>query len=64
MTRGYFFEDLKIGQTATLSKTITEGDVLMYSLVSLDTTPFTWTKSPRANPASAAGSRMACCQPA
>jgi 3-hydroxybutyryl-CoA dehydratase len=46
MTRRYFFEDLQIGQTATPSKMITEEDVLMYSLVSLDTTPFTWTKSP------------------
>lgn len=39
MTRGYFFEDLQIGETATLSKTITEEDILMYSLVSLDTNP-------------------------
>ena len=39
MTRGYFFEELRIGQAATLSKTITEEDVLMYSLVSLDTNP-------------------------
>jgi 3-hydroxybutyryl-CoA dehydratase len=39
MTSGYFFEDLLIGQTATLSKTITEDDILMYSAVSLDTNP-------------------------
>ena len=39
MTTGCFFEDLRIGQTDTLSKTITEEDVLMYSLVSLDTNP-------------------------
>ena len=39
MTRGYFFEELRIGQAATLSKTITEEDILMYSLVSLDTNP-------------------------
>ena len=44
--QGHFFDDLQIGQTATPSKMITEEDVLMYSLVSLDTTPFTWTKSP------------------
>ena len=39
MTRGYFFEDLHVGQAATLSKTITEADILMYSTVSLDTNP-------------------------
>jgi 3-hydroxybutyryl-CoA dehydratase len=39
MSNGYFFEDLRIGQTATLSKTITEDDVLMYAAVSLDTNP-------------------------
>jgi 3-hydroxybutyryl-CoA dehydratase len=39
MTSGYFFEDLHIGQTATLSKTITEADILMYAAVSLDTNP-------------------------
>jgi 3-hydroxybutyryl-CoA dehydratase len=35
----YFFEDLFVGQTAQLSKTITEADILMYSAVSLDTNP-------------------------
>lgn len=39
MTSGYCFEDLHVGQTATLSKTITEADILMYSAVSLDTNP-------------------------
>jgi 3-hydroxybutyryl-CoA dehydratase len=39
MTSGYFFEDLHVGQTATLSKTITEEDLQMYSAVSLDTNP-------------------------
>ncbi len=39
MTTGYFFEDLHIGQTASLSKTITEDDILMYSAVSLDRNP-------------------------
>ena len=39
MTNGYCFEDLRVGQTATLSKTITEADILMYSAVSLDTNP-------------------------
>jgi 3-hydroxybutyryl-CoA dehydratase len=37
MSNGYFFEDLHVGQTATLSKTITDADVLMYTAVSLDT---------------------------
>lgn len=36
---GHFFEDLYIGQTATLSKTITEADILMYAAVSMDTNP-------------------------
>ena len=39
MTSGYFFDDLYIGQTATLCKTITEQDLLMYSAVCLDTNP-------------------------
>jgi 3-hydroxybutyryl-CoA dehydratase len=39
MTSGYFFEDLHVGQTATLSKTITEADLQMYSAVCLDTNP-------------------------
>jgi 3-hydroxybutyryl-CoA dehydratase len=39
MSSGYIFEDLYIGQTATLSKTITDADILMYSAVSLDTNP-------------------------
>src|SRR4051794_5801184 len=37
MTTGLFFEDLFIGQTASLSKTITEAGILMYSAVSMDT---------------------------
>ena len=39
MTTGFFFEDLHIGQSASLGKTITEADILMYSAVSLDTNP-------------------------
>jgi 3-hydroxybutyryl-CoA dehydratase len=39
MSSGYIFEGLYIGQTATLSKTITDADILMYSAVSLDTNP-------------------------
>lgn len=39
MSNGYFFEDLHIGQSATLCKTITDADILMYSTVSLDTNP-------------------------
>jgi 3-hydroxybutyryl-CoA dehydratase len=34
-----FFEDLQVGQTASLGKTITEADILMYAAVSLDTNP-------------------------
>jgi 3-hydroxybutyryl-CoA dehydratase len=39
MTNGYFFEDLSVGQSASLAKTITEADVLLYSAVSMDTNP-------------------------
>jgi 3-hydroxybutyryl-CoA dehydratase len=34
---GIFFEDLKVGQTASLAKTITEADILLFSAVSMDT---------------------------
>lgn len=34
-----FFEDLTIGQAASLSKTITEADILLFSAVSMDTNP-------------------------
>jgi len=33
------FEDLELGQTASLAKTITEADLLLYSAVSTDTNP-------------------------
>ncbi len=33
------FEDLAIGQTASLGKTITEADILMFAAVSTDTNP-------------------------
>jgi 3-hydroxybutyryl-CoA dehydratase len=39
MTTGYFFEDLQVGQTDSLGKTITEADVLLYAAVSTDTNP-------------------------
>ncbi len=39
MTTGYFFEDLQIGQSASLGKTITEADILLYAAVSTDTNP-------------------------
>jgi 3-hydroxybutyryl-CoA dehydratase len=39
MTTGYFFEDLQVGQTDSLGKTITEADVLLYAAVSMDTNP-------------------------
>jgi 3-hydroxybutyryl-CoA dehydratase len=34
-----FFEDIQVGRTASLAKTITEADILMFSAVSLDTNP-------------------------
>ena len=39
MTNGYRFEDLRVGQTASLAKTISEADILLYSAISLDTNP-------------------------
>jgi 3-hydroxybutyryl-CoA dehydratase len=39
MPTGTYFEDLRIGQTASLGKTITEADILMYAAVSTDTNP-------------------------
>ena len=39
MDTGFFFEDLQIGQRASLGKTISEADILMFAAVSLDTNP-------------------------
>ena len=39
MPSGHFFEDLQIGQSASLGKTITEADILLYAAVSTDTNP-------------------------
>ena len=39
MPAGHFFEDLQIGQSASLGKTITEADILLYAAVSTDTNP-------------------------
>jgi 3-hydroxybutyryl-CoA dehydratase len=36
---GYVFEDLSVGQSASLGKTITEADILMFAAVSMDTNP-------------------------
>ena len=36
---GYAFEDLSVGMTARMAKTITEADILMFSAVSMDTNP-------------------------
>lgn len=33
------FEDLQVGQTASIAKTITEADILMFTAVSLDSNP-------------------------
>ncbi len=39
MAEGLFFEDLKLGQTASFAKTITEADILLFAGVSGDTNP-------------------------
>ena len=36
---GIAYEDLHIGQTASIGKTITEADILLFAAVSLDTNP-------------------------
>ena len=36
---GYFFEDLAVGMSANLGKTVTEADILLFSGVSGDTNP-------------------------
>ena len=36
---GYAFEDLRIGQAASIGKTVSEADILMFAAVSLDTNP-------------------------
>ena len=36
---GYAFEDLQLGQSASIGKTITEADILMFAAVSTDTNP-------------------------
>ena len=39
MSDSAWFEDLAIGQTASLGKTITEADILLFAAVSTDTNP-------------------------
>jgi 3-hydroxybutyryl-CoA dehydratase len=39
MTDGHFFEDPFVGQTAALSRKITDVDILMYAAVSMNTNP-------------------------
>jgi len=36
---GIAYEDLQVGQTVSIGKTITEADILMFAAVSLDTNP-------------------------
>lgn len=36
---GFAFEDLQVGQSASIGKTITEADILLFAAVSLDTNP-------------------------
>src|SRR5262245_30743677 len=37
--RGYFFEDLKVGQTAVVARTLTEADIVLFAGISGDTNP-------------------------
>ncbi len=36
---GYYFEDLTVGQSAALAKTITDADVVIFAGISMDTNP-------------------------
>ena len=63
MSNGYFFEDLAVGQTASLAKTITEADILLYSAISMDTNPLHLDADAAEQGLLANGSRMACCRP-
>ena len=36
---GHFFEDVEIGMSAAVSKTITEADIVLFAGISLDTNP-------------------------
>jgi 3-hydroxybutyryl-CoA dehydratase len=36
---GYFFEDLKLGMTASFARTVTEADIVLFAGVSGDTNP-------------------------
>ena len=36
---GFSFDELSVGQTASMGKTITEADILLFGAVSLDTNP-------------------------
>lgn len=36
---GYFFEDLKVGMTASFGRTVTEADIVLFAGVSGDTNP-------------------------
>ncbi len=36
---GIAFEDMRIGQAASIGKTVTEADILLFAAVSLDTNP-------------------------
>ena len=36
---GIAFEDMQVGQTASIGKTISEADILLFAAVSLDTNP-------------------------
>ena len=38
-THGYFFEDLKVGMTASFAKTVSEADIVLFAGVSGDTNP-------------------------
>jgi len=39
MSEGYFIEDLKVGQSASFGKTVSEADIVLFAGVSGDTNP-------------------------
>lgn len=36
---GYYFEDVELGMSASISKTITEADIVLFAGISMDTNP-------------------------
>ena len=54
------YEELAVGERASLSHQVEERDLLLFAAVSGDVNPVTWMKHSLPPPRSRAASRMAC----